>query len=66
MVPQVAGGEIPRQQPEDQHRAEQRLQGHVGESQTAGPLPIDFDRPIDPMERLFAHGTVLADPLDVQ
>ena len=66
MVPQIAVGKTPRQQTEHQQRAEQRLHGHVGEAQTAGPLPIDLDRFIDPMERVFADGTVLADPLDVQ
>ena len=59
--------EKPRgKQTKHQQRAEQRLHGHVGEAQAAGPLPIDLDRFIDPVERVFADGTVLADPLDVQ
>ena len=29
-------------------------------------MPIDLDWIIDPVERVFAKGTVLADPLDVQ
>jgi hypothetical protein len=66
MVPQVASGETPGQETEYSHRAEQRLHSHVGEWQAAGPLPIDLDRSIDPMERVFAHGAVLAVPLDVQ
>jgi hypothetical protein len=66
MIPLIAGGETPRQQTEDQQRPERCLHGHIGESQTAGPLPIDLDRFIHPMERVRAHGAVLADPLDVQ
>ena len=62
----VAVGETPRQETEHQQRAEQRLHRHVGEPQAAGPLPIDLDRFIDTAERVFADGTVLADPLDVQ
>jgi hypothetical protein len=42
------------------------LHGHVGEPQGAGALPSDLDRFVDPAERVFAEGTVLADPLDVQ
>ena len=66
VVPQVAVGKTPRQQTKHQQRAEQRLHGRVGETQAAGPLPIDLDRFIDTVERVFADGTVLADPLDVQ
>ena len=46
--------------------AEQCLHGRIGEVQTAGPLPIDLDWIIDPVERIFAQRTILADPLDVQ
>ena len=55
MVAQVAVGKTPRQETEHQQRAEQRLHGHVGEAQTAGPLSIDLDRIIDPVERVFAQ-----------
>ena len=41
------------------------MHGHVGEGQTACSLSIDFDRSIDPLERTFANGAILADPLDV-
>src|SRR6187455_2588015 len=45
---------------------EKGLHGRVREAQTAGSLSADLDRLIDTAERVFAHGTVLADPLDVQ
>ena len=66
MVPQVAVGKTSGQQTKHQQCAEQGLHGHVGEAQAAGTLPIDLDRFIDTAERVFADGTVLADPLDVQ
>ena len=66
MVPQIAVGKTTGQQTKHQQRAEQRLHRHVGEAQSTGPLPIDLDRFIDTAERVFADGTVLADPLDVQ
>ena len=50
----------------DQQRAEEGLDRRVGESQTAGPLPIDLDRIVDPVKRALAQGTILADPFDVQ
>ena len=55
MVAQVAVGKTPRQETEHQQRAEQCLHGHVGEAQTAGPLSINLDRIIDPVERVFAQ-----------
>ena len=55
MVAQVAVGKTPRQETEHQQCAEQCLHGHVGEVQTAGPLSIDLDRIIDPVERVFAQ-----------
>ena len=66
MVAQVAVGKTPRQQTKHQQRAEQRLHGHVGETQGTGPLPIDLDRFIDPTERVFADRAIVAESLDVQ
>ena len=54
MVAQIAVGKTPGQQTKHQQRTQQRLHGHIGEAQTAGPLPIDLDRFIDPTERVFA------------
>src|SRR5512135_3652302 len=66
MAPEIAAGETTGEQSEHQHRAEKGLHGRVREAQTAGSLSADLDRLIDTAERVFAHGTVLADPLDVQ
>ena len=66
MVPQVAVGETTGCQTEHHEHAEQRLHCGVGESQPTGTLPVDLDRFVDTAERVFADGTVLADPLDVQ
>ena|SRR6516165_1673301 len=66
MVPQVAVGKTSGQKTKHQKGAEQGLHGFVSESQTAGSLPIDLDRFIDPVECVFSQGTILADPLDVQ
>lgn len=66
MVPQVAVGETTGCQTEHQKPAEQGLHGRIGESQPAGTLSVDLDQFVDTAERVFADGTVLADPLDVQ
>src|SRR5262249_20528914 len=66
MVPQVAVGKTSGQQTKHQKRAEQSLHQHVGEAQGAGALSLDLDRLMDRAECVFADGTVLADPLDVE
>jgi len=42
------------------------LHDQVGETQGAGPLTVDHDRLIHPLESVFADRTIVADLFDVQ
>ena len=55
MVAQVAVGKTPRQETEHQERSSSACTATSAKRKTAGPLSIDLDRIIDPVERVFAQ-----------
>ena len=66
MAAQVAIAKPLRQQTEHQEDAEQCLHGWIGEPQGGRPLIVDFDWPVELLERVFAKIAIMAERLDVE
>ena len=66
MAAQVAIAKPLRQQTEHQEDTEQCLHSWIGEAQGGRPLMVDFNRPVELLERVFAKNAIMAERLDVE